>query len=53
MNPHIEPWIYPLFHPSGTGGYDSTEMRINGSKRISQTAYVKNLIAIIEITLTL
>lgn len=46
MNPNVEAWIYPLFFPSGIGGYDSNDLRMNQTKRISRSAHVKNLIAV-------
>ncbi|XP_015124926.1 uncharacterized protein LOC107046742 [Diachasma alloeum] len=46
LDPSIEPWIYPLFYPLGLGGYDVEDTRYNCDRRISRSAYVKDLIAV-------
>lgn len=41
MDPNIEPWIYPLFYPFGTQGWNSDLRMTNGTKIISRTDYSK------------
>lgn len=46
MKPTVEPWIYPFFFPRGQLGWHPNLCRLNSNKRISRTAYVKNLMAV-------
>ncbi|XP_051160511.1 uncharacterized protein LOC127290984 [Leptopilina boulardi] len=45
MNPNVEPWIYPLFYPYGTRGWDENMTCVNSNKRVSRSAYIKFKIA--------
>ena len=51
MDPNVEPWIYPLFYPYGTQGWNkdmpSTAAVNSGSRKghITRNAYTKSLIA--------
>ena len=51
MNPNVEPWIYPLFFPHGTPGWNeempSTAAANSGSRKghITRNAYTKSRIA--------
>ena len=41
MDPNAEPWIYPLFYPHGTRGWDENMRYVNRHRRVSRAAYVK------------
>uniref|UniRef100_A0ABD2WZ56 ATP-dependent DNA helicase n=1 Tax=Trichogramma kaykai TaxID=54128 RepID=A0ABD2WZ56_9HYME len=46
MDPNVEPWIYPLFYPTGERGWHRDIMQTNMEKRVSRGAYIKYKIAI-------
>lgn len=41
MDPNVEPWIYPLYHPTGSQGWHRDLMRTDGQKRVSRAKYIK------------
>lgn len=41
MDPNVEPWIYPTFHPTGSQGWHKNIMRKDGGKRVSRAKYIK------------
>ncbi|XP_063990617.1 uncharacterized protein LOC135169496 [Diachasmimorpha longicaudata] len=41
MDPNVEPWIYPLFYPHGTQGWNKNLPCVNRAKRVSRAAYTK------------
>ncbi|XP_044591967.1 uncharacterized protein LOC123270098 [Cotesia glomerata] len=42
MDPNVETWIYPLFYPYGTRGWDQNLTCVNKiKKRVSRNAYIK------------
>lgn len=46
MDPKAEPFVYPLFYPSGSEGWHKDMCRLNSTRRITRTDYIKNLISI-------
>lgn len=48
MNPNVEPWIYPLFYPHGTRGWNPNMTCVNTSKRVSEAAYIRYRMASID-----
>lgn len=48
MDPKVEPFIYPMFYPCGNYGWHRDMCRQNSTRRITRSAYIKNLIAVRE-----
>ncbi|XP_043464096.1 uncharacterized protein LOC122499686 [Leptopilina heterotoma] len=48
MDPNVEPWVYPLFYPFGTRGWDKDIMRTTDKRprRVTRSAYIKFRLAI-------
>ncbi|CAB0038650.1 unnamed protein product [Trichogramma brassicae] len=44
MDPNVEPWIYPLFYPTGERGWHRNIMQTNMKKRVSRGAYIKEIV---------